>query len=57
VDIAEDVGDSGVVEHNVPRRAGFVETEVKTFSLKKRENVVKEGIPVGEFHYGSHWHN
>src|SRR5215467_9631950 len=57
MDVAENVGNAGTVEKYVPRRAGFVKTEVETFSFEERENVVKKRISVGKFDHRSHWHN
>src|SRR5215510_5302599 len=57
MDVAEDVRNSGTVEHHISRRTRFIKTEVEPLSLEKRKDIVKEGIAVGKFHYRPDWHD
>src|SRR5437899_1464227 len=50
MNIAEDEGNSWLVEDHFARTPGFVKSQVKPLSLIKREHIVEEWILVGEFH-------
>ena len=46
VDIAEDVRDALAIELDGAMGVGFVEAQVKTFSVKERKDIVKKRIEI-----------
>jgi hypothetical protein len=53
VDVAEDVGDTFAVEDDGALGVGFVEAEVEALAVEEGEDVVEEGVEVGELDAGA----
>ena len=48
MNIAEDVRNTIVVEMYSPCASAFIQTEIETFSIEQRENVMEKGVEVWE---------
>jgi hypothetical protein len=57
MDVAEDIGNSGLVENNIARASGFIQAKIKALAFEQRKHVVKKRIPVRKLHHGPHGHN
>src|SRR6202030_2982378 len=54
VNVAEEKADAGTIEMNHLAGPRLVKSEIKSLAVKKRENIVQEGIFVGKLHRRSH---
>ena len=48
VNIAEKIRDPRTFEANLLAGARFIQSQVKALPVKERENIVKEGVVIGE---------
>ena len=57
VDIAEDVRDALAIELDGAMRVGFVEAQVKAFSVKERKDIVKKRIEIRQIDTTAGWYD
>jgi hypothetical protein len=53
VDVAEDIGNTGLVELDEARGSALVQPEIEALALEQRENIVEDRILVGKFYFAS----
>src|SRR5712692_166761 len=57
MNVAEDVGDAGFVKAYITRASRLIKAKVEALAFEQGEYIVKERIPVGKLHHGTHRHH